>query len=114
MVNGQVIKVAIVDDDDDQRNSLSWLIADTEGFASCGSYRDCRDAMNGMRENLPDVVLMDIGLQGRSGIQCVASLRAAFPGIHVIMQTVYSDDEMIFESLRAEAVGYLLKKTPTP
>ena len=56
---------------------------------------------------------MDIDLNGKSGIQCVRSVKSEFPDVHIIMQTVYSDDEKIFESLRAGAVGYLLKKAPT-
>ena len=56
---------------------------------------------------------MDIGLQDCSGIECVKRLLAVYPSLHIIMQTVYSDDDKIFDSLRAGAVGYLLKKTPT-
>ncbi len=56
---------------------------------------------------------MDIDLAGASGIRCVETLKEEFPDLRVVMQTVYTDDEKIFESLRAGAVGYLLKKTPT-
>ena len=107
------IRVAIVDDDEEQRNSLNWLINSAEGFTCTGSYQNCADARKGIRENTPDVVLMDIGLGSSSGIQCVQTLKNEFTHLQIIMQTVYSEDEMIFESLRAGAVGYLLKKTPT-
>jgi DNA-binding NarL/FixJ family response regulator len=109
----KIIHVAIVDDDELQRNSLRWLIDDTEGYSCTGAYKNCAEAKKGISETLPDVVLMDIGLQGSSGIECVESLKKDFPELQIIMQTVYSDDEKIFESLRAGAVGYLLKKTPT-
>src|SRR5215510_13719335 len=90
------IRVAIVEDDDIQRHA---------GVD--------HEAQEGIRRQLPDVVLMDIGLGEMSGIQCVEQLRSEFPDLNIIMQTVYSDEEKIFESLRAGAIGYLLKKTST-
>jgi DNA-binding NarL/FixJ family response regulator len=107
------IRVAIVDDDEELRQSLRWLINDSEGFKCVGTYLNCAGALKGVAEEKPDVVLMDIGLGGQSGIDCVFEIKQRYPEIHVIMQTVYSDDEKIFESLRAGAVGYLLKRTPT-
>jgi DNA-binding NarL/FixJ family response regulator len=60
--------------------------------------------------NLPNVALMDINLPGMNGIEAVRKLKAQFPSIQFIMSTVYEDDESIFESLKAGASGYLLKK----
>jgi DNA-binding NarL/FixJ family response regulator len=60
-------------------------------------------------ENLPDVVLMDINLPGRSGIDCVAKLKRAHPKLQFVMLTTYQNNESIFNSLRAGAGGYLLK-----
>jgi DNA-binding NarL/FixJ family response regulator len=108
-----VISVAIIDDDEDIRNGLQWLIDFSDGYRCTATYRNCADAMAGIGADIPDVVLMDIGLPGKSGIECVRELTAVFPSIQVVMQTVYSEDEKIFESLRAGAVGYLLKKTPS-
>jgi len=108
-----IIFVAIVEDDEVQRNTLRWLIESSTEFSCSGAYASCEEALAGIRESLPDVVLMDIDLQGKSGIQGVRELKAEFPDLHIIMQTVYSDDEKIFESLRAGAVGYLLKKAST-
>lgn len=107
------IYVAVVEDDEVQRNSLQWLIESSPGFACTGVYANCQAALEGVRSVTPDVVLMDIGLGAQSGIQCVRALKGEFPSMNIVMQTVYSDDEMIFESLRAGAVGYLLKKAPT-
>ncbi len=109
----KVIRVAIVDDDEEIRNGLSWIIEQTEGYLLTGAYKNYSEALIGIDENAPDVVLMDIGLPGRSGIECVRDLKMKFPSVQFVMQTVYADDENIFQSLRAGAVGYLLKKTPT-
>src|SRR6185295_939946 len=62
--------------------------------------------------DMPDVVLMDIKLPGMSGIQCVGQLKTKLPKVQVLMLTTYEDSDMIFESLRAGASGYLLKKMP--
>jgi DNA-binding NarL/FixJ family response regulator len=108
-----VIKVAIIDDDEDIRTGLHWLIQYSDGYTCTGTFKSCAEAMDCLGEELPDVVLMDIGMPGKSGIECVRALKETFPSIQVIMQTVYSDDDKIFESLRAGAVGYILKKTPS-
>ncbi|NUN70341.1 MAG: response regulator transcription factor [Bacteroidetes bacterium] len=108
-----VIRVAIVDDDEEFRNGLSWIISQTDGYDLTGIYKNYTDALHGISERLPDVVLMDIGLPGKSGIECVRDLKVQFPQVQFVMQTVYADDENIFQSLRAGASGYLLKKTPS-
>jgi DNA-binding NarL/FixJ family response regulator len=108
-----VINVAIVDDDEEIRNGLSWIIKNADGYNLTGVYKNFTEAAEGIAAQTPDVVLMDIGLPGKSGIDCVRELKEKHPEVQFVMQTVYSDDEKIFESLRAGAVGYLLKKTPT-
>ncbi|NUM65475.1 response regulator transcription factor, partial [candidate division KSB1 bacterium] len=71
----------------------------------------CDDALERMLDDPPDVVLMDINMPGRSGIECVQELRLEYPELKILMLTNYSDDERIFESLRVGAVGYLLKNS---
>lgn len=109
----KVISVAIVDDDEEIRNGLSWIIQNSDGYQLTGIYKNYTEAVKGIESVQPDVVLMDIGLPGKSGIECVRELKLRFPKVQFVMQTVYTDDENIFQSLRAGAVGYLLKKTPT-
>lgn len=83
----------------------------SEGFACVGAYASCSEAMGHLEEEAPDVILMDVEMPTVTGIECVGRVKAAFPDIEVLMLTVYTDDEKIFQSLRAGAVGYLLKKT---
>ena len=111
--NGEhnLIRVAIVDDDEDVRQGYRWMIERSERFAITGVYRSCAEIERQIDENPPDVILMDIGLPDKSGIDCVRTLKASYPHIRFLMLTVYSDDEKIFQSLKAGAVGYLLKKT---
>lgn len=106
------LTVAIVDDDPDIREAMQWILDNTEGFACIGLFKTCSDAINGLDqvESLPNVLLMDIGLPGHSGVQCVRILKEKYPSIQIVMQTVHSSDEMIFDSLQAGASGYILKK----
>lgn len=103
------IKVAIVDDKRDIREGLEIIINNAEGFTCVGTFSDGESAVGGMHILNPDVVLMDIALPGISGIDCVKSLKEKMPDLDIIMLTVHDDNEYIFESLRAGAMGYLTK-----
>jgi DNA-binding NarL/FixJ family response regulator len=107
-----VIKVAIVEDQRDIRESLAILINGSPGFRCTGSFRSMEDALDKLGFELPDVVLLDIGLPGMSGIEGLEHLKARYPGVRVLMLTVYDDDDRVFDALCAGASGYLLKKTP--
>ena len=69
------------------------------------------DALEKIGSELPDVVLADIGLPGMSGIEGIRRLKQEYAGLHVLMLTIYDDDERIFQAMCAGACGYLLKKT---
>ena len=106
------IRVAIIEDERDIRESLSVLVNGTPGYLCTGSYRSMEEALDRIALQLPDIVLSDIGLPGRSGIEGVKLLKERHPQLLVLMLTVYDDDERIFEAMCAGACGYLLKKTP--
>jgi DNA-binding NarL/FixJ family response regulator len=108
----QSIKVAIVEDERDIRECLTFLVNGTAGFTCTGSFRTMEDALEKLSHQLPDVVLTDIGLPGMSGIEGVKALKARYPNLLILMLTVYDDDERIFDAMCAGAAGYLLKKTP--
>ncbi len=109
--NPTAISVALVDDDETVRSMIAALIGEAEGLHFAGAYTSCDDALERMLDDPPDVVLMDINMPGRSGIDCVQELRLEYPELKILMLTNYSDDERIFESLRVGAVGYLLKNS---
>ena len=109
----ETIRVLIVDDDDEIRKGLGWVIDHSPGFVCVGSHARFDDALATIEDDAPDVVLMDIGMPEKSGIECVEILKEQYPDIRCLMLTVHSDDEKIFQSLRVGAVGYLLKKTPS-
>jgi len=112
MTETQTIKVAIVEDLRDIREGLAQLINATPGFRCTGVYASMEEAIEKIPQNLPDLVLSDIGLPGMDGISGIAIIKQRFPELLILMLTVYDDNERIFDALCAGACGYLLKKTP--
>jgi DNA-binding NarL/FixJ family response regulator len=106
------ITVAVVEDDVGTRESLEQILSDTPGFHCAGAFESCESAIPRLLESHPDVVLMDINLPGMSGIEGARRLTAQEHDVKIIMLTVYRDDERIFQSICAGALGYLLKRTP--
>ena len=109
---GSPIKVAIVEDRKEIRDSLALLIGGTHGFRCLGLYRTMEQALEKIAHQRPDVLLCDIGLPGMSGIEGIRLLKERDPDLLVLMLTVYDDDDRIFDAMCAGATGYLLKKTP--
>jgi len=105
------IKVAIVDDDEGIRTSLASLIRRASTMRLAGDYADAETALKEIPRQQPDVVLMDINLPGMNGVECVRQLKAALPDVQFLMLTVYEDSDSLFNSLKAGASGYLLKRT---
>jgi DNA-binding NarL/FixJ family response regulator len=107
------IKVAIIEDQRKFRDYVAALIDGSAGFRCAGSYRSMEEALDhlGAAADLPDVVLVDIGLPGMDGIEGIRILKERHPKLILLMHTVYDGDERIFDALCAGATGYLLKKT---
>jgi DNA-binding NarL/FixJ family response regulator len=106
------ISVAVVEDNQDLREGLTQLIQGTEGYSCAGAFASCEQLLTAMESSEPEVILMDIGLPGMSGIEGVALVKNRHPSTEVLMLTVFEDDKKIFDSICAGASGYLLKKTP--
>lgn len=106
-----MIIVAIIEDIKEIREGLQMLIDSSDGFSCIKTYSSGEEAIAELPALCPDVVLMDINLPGINGIEAVRTLKTTCPKSLFIMSTVYEDDENIFESLKAGASGYLLKKT---
>ena len=109
-VGTSTIRVAIVEDQPAIREGLGFLIGHTPGYECVGRYGSAEAALQGL--DAADVVLMDIGLPGMSGIEGIRILKERRPDTRFVALTVYDDDERIFRALCAGASGYLLKKTP--
>jgi len=105
------IKVAIFEDNPLLRDSLVQLINGTDGLTCTGAFPDCSNLMRKVESAKPDVILMDIDMPGMNGIEAVGHINQAYPEMVIIMQTVFNDNERIFQSITAGASGYLLKNT---
>lgn len=104
-----VIRVLIVEDDKKIRESYVQLINDSDGMVCVADYESCEEMFDNLDNLLVDVLLMDIGLPGMSGIEGIKKVKDLYPSIEILMLTVYDDDEKIFKSIYAGASGYILK-----
>ena len=104
--------VVVVEDDNGLRNQLVAILRTAPDIKCVGAFASGEEALAKIPAQKPDVVLMDIGLPGMSGIQCVAQLKRLNPAPQVIMVTVYEDADRIFKALKAGANGYLVKSSP--
>lgn len=103
------IRVSVVEDDNVVREQLVHQLSVASGIICVSSHYSAEAALEEIPHHKPDVVLMDINLPKMSGIDCVRRLKGQIPSTQFIMLTVYEDADVIFKSLLAGAVGYLLK-----
>ncbi len=111
--NNKLIKVAVFDDNIARREGLKLLLDAMENMECVGTYSDCRNVVEQIKKTQPNVALMDINMPHVDGIEGVKLLKAAFPDLKIIMQTIFEDENKILGAISAGADGYILKqKTP--
>jgi len=106
------IRVSIVEDNRGTRESLTELLNRAPALHCVGAHPSGEEALQQIPAELPDVVLMDINLPQMNGIECVSRLKQQMPKTQVLMLTTYEESDLIFDSLRKGASGYLLKNMP--
>lgn len=111
-MNKKTTTVSIVDDETDLRESIVHYLNLSGELRCVSDYARAEDALTGLPGDAPDVVLMDIKMEGMNGIECVRRLKEKMPFVQIIMLTVFEDSDLIFDALRAGATGYLLKSQP--
>lgn len=105
------IRISLVEDNRELREGLTQLIGAEPSCTLVGAYGRCEDLLADLQRTRPEVVVLDIGLPGMSGIEAVGQIKSLAPRTEILMLTVYEDEENIFEAIRSGASGYLLKKT---
>jgi DNA-binding NarL/FixJ family response regulator len=106
-----LIRVAIFEDNKHLRETFLFLLNNAEGFTCSGAYANCSSMLKDIAENPCDVVLMDIEMPGMNGIEATKLMKQTFPQINILIQTVFFDDDYIFDAICAGASGYILKST---
>jgi DNA-binding NarL/FixJ family response regulator len=108
-----MISVAIIEDDYEVREAIcSFLSSQADVICELAEETVESFLRRLSAENIPEVILMDIGLPGMSGISGIKLIKEKYPDIDIVMLTVHNDPHKIFQSLCAGASGYLLKTTP--
>jgi DNA-binding NarL/FixJ family response regulator len=105
-----MIRTAVVEDDPRYRELLRTILLSSEKVIPVFAIDNCEHIVGEVRKHSPEVVIMDINLPGKSGIEGVEELKRVFPDVKVIMLTVFEDEDKIFAAIKAGADGYLLKK----
>lgn len=106
----ETITLWVVDDDNFFRSTLATMLNETPGFSCTGVFGTAEEAVRVLRNgDIPEVVLMDIGLPGMDGIEATRQVKSISPATDVIILTIKEGDQEVFNAICAGADGYLLK-----
>ena len=105
----QAIRVGVVEDDDEFREHLRALIGGSDGFECVGAHASAETALKTVPVDRPEVVLLDLELPGKSGLEIIAELNEKQPEIAIVVLTLHDETQRIFAALEAGASGYLIK-----
>lgn len=106
------IRVSLIEDDETIREGLAFLINQTPDCRVVSHYPSIEQALKTLNEDWPDVLLLDITLPGKSGLDALPELKKLVPQMHILMLTVHESEEHIFKALNLGAAGYLTKNSP--
>jgi DNA-binding NarL/FixJ family response regulator len=106
-------RITIVEDDSIIRNAFVTLIKQNKNYNVVNAYGDAESAIKNLKTDEPDICLMDIELPGMNGIVAISKIKAILPKTHVVVVTVYENDELVFKALCEGAAGYLTKNMPS-
>lgn len=112
MQTGNKIRIVLYEDNRDLREGMTFLLQATPGLEFAGAFPDANNLEMQIPGLKPDVVLMDIDMPGRSGIDATPLVKRLRPETQVVMLTVFEEDDKIFQAIQNGASGYLLKRTP--
>ncbi len=109
MMYNEPTRIVIVEDDDDIRETYRVIINGSEKFSVVNCFDNVKDALDAFIIEVPDIVLMDIGLPGINGIQGTRMIRERYPDTEIVMVTVHEDSDYVYQALKAGASGYITK-----
>ena len=103
------MKLAIVEDDPLLLESLKMLLGGESGITVIGTFRSAEDALPSVKDLKPEVMLVDLGLPGMSGVDLIRKIKEDLPESEIMAHTVFEDRENVFSAVKAGASGYILK-----
>ncbi len=107
-----MIKLIMFEDNKDFAESMMDIISDADDMMLLERYDHCKDIIRKVQLHQPDVILMDIDMPIENGLEGLRKIREANMDVHVLMITVFDDNERVFQAICDGASGYILKKTP--
>jgi DNA-binding NarL/FixJ family response regulator len=107
-----MISICIIEDIPEIQKGLQSIIDIDNRFCLLKCFSNAEDAIAELPELVPNIVIADINLPGKTGIECVHTIKEIVPAIQFIMFTIYEDNDQVFEAIKAGANGYILKNTP--
>jgi DNA-binding NarL/FixJ family response regulator len=105
------VRVAIFEDNPIMLDAYRAILNGVNGYLCSGAFTSCNNLKHDIEKSQPDVVLMDIEMYGIDGIEATKKLKADYPGIKILIQTVFEDETKILAALCAGANGYITKNT---
>ncbi len=105
-------RIIIVEDDNIIRNAFVTLIQQSGDYTVANAYSNAEAAIKNVKDDAPDICLMDIELPGMNGIEAIPKIKALSPFTQVVVVTVYENDDLVFKALCEGASGYLTKNMP--
>lgn len=105
-----MLKILLYEDNDLLRESISSMVLMAEGMELLGAFENANQVEANLKKFKPDLILMDIEMPGRTGIEATRILKRIHPHIMVLILTVFDDSDNVLQAIKAGASGYLLKK----
>lgn len=106
---GEAIRVLVVDDHPVVRRGIRSLLAEEEGFEVVGEAANGKEALEQVEKSHPDVILMDLVMPEMNGVEAIQRITASYPEARILVMTSFAADDKVFPSIKAGALGYLLK-----
>jgi DNA-binding NarL/FixJ family response regulator len=107
----EVTIIWIVEDDEYLRQSYMSIINSSTTLKVTKTFRSGEEAIKNLKTEQPNLILMDIELPGKSGVDCTGLIKELYPQVQIVIVTVYDDSELVFKSLTAGASGYITKSS---
>lgn len=108
-----ITRVVIIEDDETIRTGYEYMLGNQPGLEVCGAYNSYEAAAESIFDIEPDIILLDVQLPGKRGVDVIPAIKKKLPAVHVLILTVYESEEVIFAALKNGASGYLTKNIST-